>query len=164
MGAGQEPAVYADPTRRAGQSPILKISLRARTGAAVSESPLMDKAEFHCSVTPEYLEQQSDPARDTYAYSYTVRITNAGTVAAQLIARHWIITNASGEVQEVKGLGVVGHQPFLKPGEHFEYTSWTQLDTPQGVMEGRFICVSEHAQVFDAPIAPFGLVRVQHLH
>jgi Uncharacterized protein affecting Mg2+/Co2+ transport len=80
-----------------------------------------------------------------YAYSYTVTVINTGRVAAQLISRHWIITDGAGKVEEVRGLGVVGQQPFLKPGEAFEYTSWSQLSTPMGSMRGSYFCVAKMA-------------------
>jgi ApaG protein len=124
----------------------------------------MSQAQFSCSVQPRYLDEQSNPAADEYAFAYTVTIVNSGDVAAQLIGRQWIITNATGKVQEVRGLGVVGQQPFLRPGERFEYTSWTQLDTPHGVMEGCYFCMTEDAQAFEAPIPAFVLGHAQALH
>jgi len=85
-------------------------------------------------------------------------------VTAQLIARQWVISDATGRTEEVRGLGVVGNQPVLKPGERFEYTSWTRLDTPHGVMQGTFYCMTEDAHTFEAPIEPFTLARSQSLH
>lgn len=124
----------------------------------------MSQPEFTCSVRPEYLAEQSNPSRNEYAFSYTVTIRNTGAVTAQLVARQWLITDATGRTQEVRGLAVVGHQPVLKPGEQFEYTSWTSLDTPHGVMQGTFYCMTEDARPFEAPIAPFTLARSQSLH
>ncbi len=124
----------------------------------------MSQAQFSCTVTPTYLEDQSNPARHEYAFSYTVVIVNSGDVAAQLVGRHWLITDATGREQEVRGLGVVGQQPFLKPGERFEYSSWTQLDTPHGLMQGSYFCMTEDAHWFEVPIAPFTLARSQSLH
>ncbi len=124
----------------------------------------MNLAELTCSVQPTYLEEQSNPARHEYAFSYTVTIVNTGSVAAQLIGRHWVITDATGRVEEVRGLGVVGHQPMLKPGERFEYTSWTRLDTPHGVMQGSFFCVTDEVRPFEANVPPFTLARSQSLH
>lgn len=124
----------------------------------------MSQAEFTCSVQPQYLDEQSNPNQNEYAFSYTVTIRNTGTVTAQLVARQWLITDATGRTQEVRGLAVVGHQPVLRPGEHFEYTSWTSLGTPHGVMEGTFFCMTEDARPFEAPIAPFTLARSQSLH
>lgn len=124
----------------------------------------MSLAKFSCSVQPRYLEEQSNPAAHEYAFAYTVTIVNAGDVAAQLIGRRWLITDATGKEEEVRGLGVVGQQPFLRPGERFEYTSWTRLDTPHGVMEGTYYCMTEDARVFEAPIEAFVLGRAQSLH
>jgi len=124
----------------------------------------MNQAEFSCSVQPSYLEEQSNPARHEYAFSYTVTIVNSGTVAAQLIGRHWLITDATGRVEEVRGLGVVGHQPLLKPGERFEYTSWGRMETPHGSMQGTFFCMTDEARPFEAPIPAFTLARSQSLH
>ncbi len=117
----------------------------------------MDASQFSVEVTPEYLPEQSDAEQGVWAYSYTVQIRNTGRVAAQLIARHWTIVDDSGRVEEVRGLGVVGHQPLLKPGETFEYTSWTRLHTPSGSMRGSYLCVTEDGERFDAPIPEFAL-------
>jgi ApaG protein len=124
----------------------------------------MSQAQFTCSVAPQYLEDQSNPARHEYVFAYTVTIVNSGSIAAQLIARQWVISDATGRTEEVRGLGVVGNQPMLKPGERFEYTSWTRLDTPHGVMQGTFYCMTEDAHTFEAPVAPFTLARSQSLH
>src|SRR6218665_3936897 len=124
----------------------------------------MNQAEFTCSVHPSYLEEQSDPSTHEYAFAYTVTIVNSGTVSAQLIARHWVITDAMGQTEEVRGLGVVGNQPLLKPGERFEYTSWTRLHTPHGTMQGTFFCMTEDAHLFEAPVPVFMLARSQSLH
>ena len=93
--------------------------------------------EFTVSVRTQYLPEQSDPERTNYVFTYSITIKNTGTVAAQLISRHWVITDANNHVEEVRGLGVVGHQPLLQPGEQFEYTSGTQMATPQGSMVRR---------------------------
>ncbi len=113
---------------------------------------------FHCDIRPLYLPEQSssDPVRHTFAY--TVTLTNAGTVAAQVIARHWIFEDDSGHHQEVKGLGVVGHQPLLQPGESFEYTSGVQLHAPSGSMRGAFFCVGVNGERFEAPVTPVALI------
>jgi ApaG protein len=124
----------------------------------------MSKAQFTCAVVPQYLEDQSNPVRHEYAFAYTVTIVNSGEVAAQLIGRHWIITDATGRTEEVRGLGVVGQQPLLKPGERFEYTSWTRLDTPHGLMQGTYFCMTDAAEAFEAPIPAFTLARQQSLH
>jgi ApaG protein len=124
----------------------------------------MSHPQFKCTVVPQFLEEQSNPSQQEYAFSYTVTIVNSGDVAAQLIGRHWVITDATGHVEEVRGLGVVGHQPTLQPGEKFEYTSWTRLSTPHGLMQGTFFCMTDQAHPFDAPIEPFSLARSQSLH
>jgi len=124
----------------------------------------MAQYEFSCTVTPRFLPEQSDADQGVFAFAYTVTIRNSGEVAAQLIARHWVIRDAQGRVEEVKGLGVVGHQPLLKPGESFEYTSWTRLGTPSGTMQGSFFCVGEDGERFEAPVAPFALGLGQRLH
>ena len=98
------------------------------------------------SVTTRYIDDQSAPDRDSYVFTYSVTIKNKGQVGAQLIARHWIITDANNHVEEIRGLGVVGRQPLLKPGEEFEYTSGTSLATPQGSMQGEFLCVTEQGR------------------
>jgi len=124
----------------------------------------MARPEFTCSVQVQALPEQTDPAAGVHAYAYTVTIRNTGDVAAQLIARHWVITDALGQVEEVRGLAVVGHQPLLKPGESFEYTSWTRLPTPQGTMRGTYFCMTEDAHAFEAPIAEFMLGQRDTLH
>lgn len=122
------------------------------------------KPEFSCEVRTQYLPEQSSPPEGPYAFAYTVTIKNTGKVTAQLLARHWIITDADGQAEEVRGLAVVGHQPLLKPGEHFEYTSWTRIPTPHGAMRGTFFCMTDDAQPFDAPVAEFALVFPGALH
>jgi len=124
----------------------------------------MPRPEFTCSVAVRPLPEQSDPAHGQHAFAYTVTVRNSGDVTAQLIARHWIITDAGGRVDEVHGLAVVGQQPLLKPGETFEYTSWTRIGTPHGTMRGRFLCMTEQAQPFDAPVPEFGLTTASALH
>ena len=122
------------------------------------------QAEFQCSVRVQFLPEQSHPPEGPYAFAYTVSIRNTGKVTAQLVARHWVITDAAGHVEQVRGLAVVGHQPLLKPGEEFEYTSWTRIATPHGRMEGTFFCMTEHAHAFDAPVPAFELVFPGLLH
>ena len=117
----------------------------------------MPTYQFTCEVETQYLSDQSSPAEGAYAFAYAITITNTGDVAAQLIARHWVIENADGQTEEVKGLGVVGHQPLLQPGESFQYTSGTRLKTPAGKMHGSFFCVAEDGERFECPIAPFAL-------
>jgi ApaG protein len=124
----------------------------------------MAKPEFTCAVAVRHLPEQSDSDAGQHAFAYTVTITNSGDVTGQLIGRHWVITDAGGRVEEVRGLAVVGHQPVLKPGETFEYTSWTRLMTPQGTMRGTFFCMTEDAYPFDATIGEFGLALASSLH
>ncbi len=124
----------------------------------------MPKPEFTCTVAVRHLPEQSEPETGRHAFAYTVTIVNSGDVAGQLIARHWVITDGHGHVEEVRGLGVVGHQPLLKPGEQFEYTSWTRLATPQGTMHGTYFCMTEDARPFDAPVGEFGLTLASALH
>jgi ApaG protein len=115
------------------------------------------KYAFSVSVQTAYLQDQSSPEESRYAFSYTVTISNVGSMAAQLISRHWIITDANNHVQEVKGLGVVGAQPLLQPNEAFEYTSGTLLVTPIGSMRGTYKIVAEDGTLFDAVIESFTL-------
>ncbi len=124
----------------------------------------MSQYQFTVSVKTSYLPEQSDPDRRQYAFAYTLTIRNTGQVAAQLIARHWIITDSENHVQEVKGLGVVGHQPLLQPGEQFEYTSWAVIATPVGTMRGAYFCVAEDGERFDAPVDEFALHMPRTLH
>ena len=112
----------------------------------------------------QYLADQSDEAASRYVFAYTITIRNAGTVAAQLISRHWIITDAQGIVQEVRGLGVVGAQPLLHPGESFEYTSGASIATPVGTMKGTYQMVAEDGTRFEAPIPEFTLSVPRVLH
>jgi ApaG protein len=118
----------------------------------------MSKYQFTCEVEPQYLSEQSTPDEGLYAFAYTITITNTGDVTAQLIARHWIIDDAHGHTEEVKGLGVVGHQPLLRPGESFQYTSGTRLKTPTGSMRGSFFCVAEDGERFESPVNSFTLI------
>jgi ApaG protein len=111
-----------------------------------------------------YLPDESDAENRQFAFAYTITIKNTGQIPAQLIARHWIITDGDEGVEEVRGLGVVGQQPLLRPGEQFEYTSWATLPTPMGTMRGDFFCVSEGAQFFQTPIPEFALVMPRTLH
>lgn len=120
----------------------------------------MPKYHFTCDVEPQYLSEQSSPDEDIYAFAYTVTITNTGDVTAQLISRHWIIENARGQREEVKGLGVVGNQPLLRPGESFQYTSGTRLATATGSMRGAYFCVAEDGERFEATIPEFALCAI----
>lgn len=120
--------------------------------------------QLKVEVQTRYLSDESRPEKGHYAFAYTVRVTNAGTVPTQLISRHWIITDGNGKVMEVKGLGVVGHQPLLGPGQSFEYTSGTQLATAAGSMRGSYFCVADDGERFEAPIAEFALSVPRTLH
>jgi ApaG protein len=124
----------------------------------------MDKPQFTCSVQTQFLPEQSQLPDGPYGFAYTVSVVNTGSVTAQLMARHWVITDAHGETEEVRGLAVVGQQPLLKPGESFEYTSWTRLATPLGSMRGTFFCMTEDARPFDADVPAFSLARPGALH
>lgn len=109
------------------------------------------------SVQSRYIPEQSSPAERRYVFAYTVRIENRGTTPAQLRSRHWVITDGNGEVEEVRGPGVIGKQPSLSPGEFFEYTSGCVLKTAHGVMRGSYQMTREDGSTFDAEIASFGL-------
>ncbi|MGE4241377.1 Co2+/Mg2+ efflux protein ApaG [Ramlibacter sp.] len=126
----------------------------------------MAQYQVRVEVQPQYLADQSSPEDDVYAFAYTITIANTGGVPAQLISRHWIITDATGQVEEVRGLGVVGHQPLLKPGEAFEYTSGCRLRTASGTMQGSYFFVAEDGHRFDVEIPMFvlddGTTRVLH--
>ena len=122
------------------------------------------KYQISINVDTAYLAEQSDPSADRYVFAYTVTISNTGTVSAQLISRHWIITDAENVTQEVKGLGVIGEQPLLRPGEHFEYTSGTAMATPVGTMRGTYQMVAEDGNKFDAEIPVFTLSMPRVLH
>ncbi len=120
--------------------------------------------EIDVKVDTLYLPSESDPDSNRYVFAYTITIENQGTVPAQLLTRHWIITDANGKVQEVKGDGVVGEQPHLKPGEGFQYTSGTVLETPIGTMEGSYQMLADDGKSFDAEIKPFTLSAPRVLH
>lgn len=113
--------------------------------------------QFQVQVKPRYLAQQSDPAQGLYFFAYTVTIRNTGRVAAQLISRTWNVNDANGHTERVKGLGVVGHQPLLQPGEQFEYTSGTRLRTATGTMHGSYFCMTEDGDKFEVDVPMFVL-------
>jgi len=115
-------------------------------------------------VETQYVEEQSLPDQDHYVFAYTITIYNSGSVPAQLLNRHWIITDANNRIQEVKGEGVVGEQPHLKPGEQYRYTSGTMLETPVGTMRGSYQMLADDGVEFDAEIPPFTLSMPRILH
>lgn len=122
------------------------------------------KYEINVTTQVEFIPEQSSEEQDRFVFAYTITITNVGTIPAQLISRHWIITDANNQVQEVRGLGVVGEQPLLKPGESFEYTSGSAIATPVGTMKGSYQMVAEDGTKFDAPIPEFTLSIPRVLH
>lgn len=124
----------------------------------------MSAYELTVSVRTQYLEDQSDPDRNKYVFAYAVTIRNTGQVAAQVISRLWTITDANNHIETVRGLGVVGHQPLLQPGEQFEYTSGSSLATPHGSMTGEYFCVAEDGEQFVARIPEFILSLPRTLH
>lgn len=124
----------------------------------------MARPEFTVSVVARYLPEQSSPEQQAYAFAYTVTIVNSGDIAAQLIGRHWLIDDATGAKQEVRGLAVVGHQPLLQPGEQFEYQSWVRIQAPRGQMRGSFFCMTSEAESFEARIPVFELSQQAALH
>lgn len=117
----------------------------------------MPKYQALVEVQPHYLPDQSSPDQGLYAFAYTVTVTNTGDIPAQLISRAWNVNDANGHTERVKGLGVIGQQPLLKPGQSFEYTSGTRLRTPTGTMHGSFFCVAEDGEKFDVDVPMFVL-------
>ena len=115
-------------------------------------------------VYPRFIEDQSRPSANKYAFAYTIKITNTGTTPAKLLSRHWLITDANGKVEEVRGPGVIGKTPYLKPGEYFTYTSGALIETPVGVMQGEYKMRSDTGENFDAPIPQFTLSIPRTLH
>jgi ApaG protein len=120
--------------------------------------------EITVDVDTAYVESQSDPEQGRYVFAYTVTIQNTGEVPARLLTRHWVITDSNGKTQEVRGEGVVGEQPYLRPGEGFQYTSGTMIETPVGTMRGSYQMVADDGTEFDAPIRPFTLSVPRVLH
>lgn len=127
---------------------------------------MAESRKYHITVTAatQFIPDQSDEAANRYVFAYTITITNTGTTAAQLISRHWIITDAHQDVQEVRGIGVVGEQPMLQPGQKFEYTSGTAIATPVGGMRGSYQMVAEDGEHFEAEIPEFALSMPRVLH
>ena len=127
---------------------------------------MAESKRYEVTVEPvaRFLADQSDPAKNEYVFTYTITITNTGDIAAKLLGRHWIITDADHKVQEVKGLGVVGQQPLLQPGESFEYTSGASIPTNVGTMHGTYQMLAADGKAFDAPIPLFTLSVPRTLH
>ena len=129
------------------------------------DAPVSSRSHrIRVDVVTQFVEEQSNPQDGRYVFAYTITIRNEGPVPARLLSRHWIITDANGKVQEVRGEGVVGEQPYLKPGQGFRYTSGTVLETPVGAMQGSYQMVDDDGLQFDAPIAPFTLAMPGTLH
>ena len=122
------------------------------------------KYNIDVRVETTYLESESNPREDHFVFAYTITILNSGNLAAKLLSRHWFITNAEGKVYEVQGEGVIGEQPHLQPGEAYQYSSGTVLDTPVGTMQGSYQMVADDGQTFEAVIAPFTLAVPNKLH
>jgi len=127
---------------------------------------MAESKHYEVTVVPKasYVEDQSDPSKNQYVFAYTITVTNTGNVPAQLVSRHWVITDANSKVLEVKGLGVVGQQPLLKPGESFEYTSGASIATPVGTMRGSYQMMGADGTAFDAPVDEFVLAMPRTLH
>jgi ApaG protein len=127
---------------------------------------MSDEVNYNIKVIvgTQYIEAESNPEADRYVFAYTINIENHGDIAAKLLSRHWIITDANNRVQEVKGKGVVGEQPYLKPGEVFQYTSGTMMETPVGSMQGSYQMIADDEHHFDAIIEPFTLALPKMLN
>ncbi len=125
---------------------------------------MSEKYKIIVEAEPHYLASKSVPDENRYVFAYTISISNVGSVAAKLLSRHWMITDANGKVEEVRGEGVVGEQPYIKPGEMFRYTSGAILETPVGVMQGQYILVSDDGENFKTTIPKFTLSIPRTLH
>lgn len=123
-----------------------------------------EKNKILVEAIPQFIETQSVPEQGRYVFAYTITITNAGTVPAKLLSRHWLITDANGKIQEVRGDGVIGEQPYLKPGEFFRYTSGAMIETPVGTMQGQYLLRSDDGDNFSAVIPRFTLSIPRTLH
>lgn len=124
----------------------------------------MAKYEFTVTAVPRFVPEQSEPEENRYLFAYTITVTNTGDTTAQLLSRHWVITDANGHVEEVRGPGVVGEQPTLRPGEAFRYTSGCPLPTPFGSMKGSYQCEADDGTRFEVPIPEFFLSVPRTLH
>jgi len=150
-----------DTTLHAAHCDVLAIRLKQ---AMQVMTPDPENPRIRVEVETSYLEEQSDPRDKRFVFSYTITIRNDGPVPARLLTRHWIITDANGNVKEMRGDGVVGEQPYLKPGQGFRYSSGAVIETPVGTMQGSYQMVADDGQQFDAPIAPFRLAMPGVLH
>jgi ApaG protein len=126
----------------------------------------MNKQQYHIQVEVKttYVQEQSEPENNRFVFAYTITITNTGQVPAQLLSRHWVITDANNKVQEVRGEGVVGEQPYLTPGDTFRYTSAAMLETPVGCMQGNYQMIADDGVEFDAEIPVFNLSTPHTIH
>jgi ApaG protein len=140
------------------------MAARVYNAAVAQEKALRENYSVTVSAKTQYLPEQSDEAASRYVFAYTISIRNEGSVAAQLISRHWIISDAQGLVQEVRGMGVVGAQPVLQPGQSYEYTSGTSIATPVGTMRGSYQMLADVGTRFEAPIPEFTLSVPRVLH
>ena len=125
---------------------------------------MSEKNKVLVEAQPQYIEAQSAPEQNRFVFAYTITITNVGTVSARLLTRHWLITDANGKVQEVNGEGVVGEHPYLNPGDSFRYTSAAMIETPVGVMQGKYQMQSDEGESFSAHIPKFTLSIPRTLH
>jgi ApaG protein len=126
----------------------------------------MNKQQYHIKVEVKttYVREQSEPENNRYVFAYTITITNTGSIPAQLLSRHWVITDANNKVQEVRGEGVVGEQPYLTPGDSFRYTSAAMLETPVGCMQGNYQLIADDGVEFEAEIPVFNLSTPHTIH
>lgn len=136
----------------------------ARRGSRILNIMTAKPYDISVKARTAYIPDQSDPASNRYVFAYTITITNTGKFTAQLLSRHWIITDAANKVQEIRGQGVVGEQPRLRPGQSFEYTSGSAIATPVGTMRGSYQMVADDGTQFDAPIPEFTLSMPRVLH
>jgi len=125
---------------------------------------MSEKNKIIVEAAPQYIDSQSSPKEDRYVFAYTITITNAGIIPAKLLSRHWLITDSNGKIQEIRGEGVIGEQPYLKPGESFRYSSGAMIETPVGVMQGKYLLISDNGENFKAPIPKFTLSIPRTLH
>lgn len=125
---------------------------------------MSEKNNIIVEAIPQYIESQSSPDENRYVFAYTITITNAGSIPATLLARHWLITDSNGKNQEVRGEGVIGEKPYLKPGKSFRYSSGAMIETPVGVMQGKYLMISDNGENFKASIPKFTLSIPRILH